>query len=350
MKYSSLILLAFFVITSLQSQSSLNILLVDDSKDNFDNTAAIANALTQGGYTFDLLNSPDTESGPTAADMSLYNLVIWHTSTDGVNLDLWARTDSDNAELAAYLAGGGNLWLIGNDFMFDRYSAPVSDFVEGDFAYDFLGIAQYTAQAYGDDGGLGVPAAAPADGHPIPGLEDITWQFSTLWWADVLTGRDGSVPIYNMSGDGYVFNGQTTGLWYDNGISLCLTFGFDLSLAGNQTMIDNTVSSVVDFFEGLLISNQTEVPATLAQINVFPNPSSARTSVLLDVVETTNVEIDILNAVGQQVAIIAPMAQIQPGNYTFTWTPADYLPNGNYYFRIRANDVVATRTVVLTRE
>jgi hypothetical protein len=343
-------LLTLLVSAALQGQSQLTILLVDDSKDDFDNTAAIANALTQGGYTFDVVNSPETTAGPTAADMAMYQLVIWHTSTDGVDLDLWARTDSDNAEIAAYLAGGGNLWLMGNDFMFDRYGAPMDDFAEGDFAYDFLGIAQYTAQAFGDDGGLGVPAMAPSDGQPMTGLEDITWQFSTLWWADVLTGRDEAVSIYDMSGAGYVFDGQTAGLWYDNGTSICLTFGFDLSLAGNQSMIDNTVDAVLTFWEAALLSNQTEVPAALTDVNVFPNPTTTRASLSLKVVETADVQIDVLNAVGQHVATVAPLARLLPDTYTFDWTPASQLPSGNYHFRVSVDGAVLTRTVVWVQE
>lgn len=345
-----LLMLGFGVLIAANTRAqALEILLVDDSKDDFSNTAVIAAALTQGGYDFDTFDAPGAANPLTAEDLGLYDLVIWHTSTDGAALDLWSRADADNEALIAYLENGGNLWLIGNDFLYDRYGAAAVDFTEGDFPYDFLGIAQYAAQAYGDDGGLGVPAVAPADDQPIEGIDNITWQFSTLWWADVITPRAGAVSIYNMSGNGYLFNGQASGLWYDNDVSKCLTFGFDLSLAGTQAMVDATVSSVIEFFRQELISYQEEVTAALPYITISPNPAAEAVQLTLELADQTFLQIDVFNALGQRVDAIAAPARMAPGIYTFIWAPAATLPNGNYGIRIRTRDKVVSRQVILSR-
>ncbi|RMG72625.1 MAG: hypothetical protein D6722_05140 [Bacteroidetes bacterium] len=53
--------------------------------------------------------------------MEAYDLVIWQTGADGNDLWLWNGRDEDNGNLKAYLNGGGRLWLIGTDLLYDRY-------------------------------------------------------------------------------------------------------------------------------------------------------------------------------------------------------------------------------------
>lgn len=331
------------------SQQTMRILLVDDSKDNFNNTAVIANALSNNNYDFDIIDAPNTAAGPTAEELMMYDLVIWHTSTDGVELDFWARFDENNPALLNYLSMSKGLWVIGNDFMYDRYQVTPVNFSAGDFVYDFLGIQQYAAQSFGNDGGLGVSFVRPAQEQPIVGLNNINWQFETLWWADVLAPRQGAESIYLMGGEGYPLSGQTAGLWFDNGLSKCLTFGFDLSLASSQSIVNQTVEAVVPFFEAALISSVASPAGVRAKAKIYPNPAHQSVNMELEVTENASFSIQIVNMLGQQVETIADKIALNTGVHHLSWTPAPQIPAGVYYCKIISDGYVASHTVILRR-
>ncbi len=304
MKY---FLLSMFLLLTVVGFGQISILVVDDSNDGFENTAALTTGLDNNSLTYDLFDAEGTATSPTAEYMGNYDLVIWHTSTNGVGLQFWNANDEINGQLALYLSEGGNLWVTGNDFLYDRYVTPYT-FAEGEFAYDFLGIASYDSQSYDDDGGIGVDFVAPASDQPITGLDNIDWTFSTLWYADAVTGRDGSVPIYEMGGTGYVFEGETAGLWYDNGTSKCLSFFFDLALASGQSVIDNTVASVVAHFEGL-ISSTENIELLETEVKVFPNPASEFVQISFEEIPTSKYNFAVTNQLGQ--TILSSKAQSQ---------------------------------------
>lgn len=293
------LLFGFLIFSTVIVAQDISILVVDDSKDDFENTANLTNGLDNSAISYDLFDAAGTSTSPTAEYLSDYDLVIWHTSTDGVGLYLWNGNDEINGELALYLSEGGNLWVIGNDYLYDRYLTPYT-FGAGEFAYDYLGISTYDAQTNTDDGGVGVEFVTPSTDQPITGLNNIDWIFSTLWYADVVTGIDGTVSIYDMGGTGYTFEGATTGLWYDNGTSKCLSFFFDLALASEQSIIDNTVASVVAFYEGVISSTQNPEFSSIS-IKVFPNPSSGIVQVQLTDIPGSVFSYEVVNQLGQVV-------------------------------------------------
>ncbi|MEL7250754.1 MAG: T9SS type A sorting domain-containing protein [Bacteroidota bacterium] len=343
-----LLLLTLLLSGALLHAQGIDILLVDDSDDSFDNTALLGNGLTNNGLAFDLFNSVDSTAGPSIDLMADYDLVIWHTSTDGDFLNFWNGDQSDNGNLSLYLEEGGSLWLIGNDFLFNRYGVPADTFQTGDFVYDYLGIAQYDAQAYGDDGNNGVPEVRPAENQPITGLDLIFWQFPTLWWADILTPRAEAITIYEMGHDNYVFAGESTGIWYAGENHRALTFAFDLALANNQEIIDLTVGSVVEFFAGFIVD--TEVINDLATaIEVYPNPSSGLATLSFSLAEAADVGIDVVNMLGQPVAQLLPNTSLAAGLQQIEWQPARELPNGLYQFRIAIDRQVVQKGIVLKR-
>ena len=83
---------------------------------------------------------------PSLTGLLEYDIVIWHTSNDGVDLQFWEGMDQDNEILKSYLSEGKILWVIGNDFLFDRHSTGAT-FDDGSFEHDFLGIFSYDAQS-----------------------------------------------------------------------------------------------------------------------------------------------------------------------------------------------------------
>ncbi|MCB0639619.1 MAG: T9SS type A sorting domain-containing protein [Lewinella sp.] len=326
----------------------LNVLLVDDSKDGYFNTTAISAALTAQGYDHDIYDAVDSVLSPSIDVLEPYDLVIWHTSTDGVGLYLWNTVDENNPDLAFYLAEGGNLWLIGNDFLYDRYDAPADTFETGDWVYDYLGIEQYDFQSFGDDGGLGLPFVSPASGQPIAGLGPINWQFPSIYWADAVTPRPEATAIYEMAGDGYVFAGRPTGVLYDNGTSVCLTFCFDLALAFDQETLGAVVSPVMSYFSSILADVPT-LPRSVASLRTYPNPATQWAELTLDLTSSAQVTAEIFALTGQRVHQLLPPQRLAAGTHQLRWTPGANIPNGLYLCRLTLDGEVLTRSILLQR-
>ena len=109
------------------------ILLVDDDN-NAPNTAPyFTAALDTLGYDYDVFDTGGS-SGPTAAELAGYAIVIWFSGdtyggTAGPN-------SSDESNLASYLDDGGHLFLSSQDYLYDQDLTP--------FGQTYLGIGSYT--------------------------------------------------------------------------------------------------------------------------------------------------------------------------------------------------------------
>lgn len=308
----------FFLFGAINSFAQINILFVDDSDDTFQNAETFYEAIEALDYTADYYDAVVEGSGPSLSEMENYDLVIWHTSTDGVGLYLWEGQDEDNEDLIAYLETGGNLWLVGLDFLFDRYGTPATEFTPEDFVYEFLGIWTYDSQSYGNDGQLGVPLISPLPDAPITGLQDVTWNLETLWWVDGITPTAGTPAIYQMDGDSYPLSGETCAVLKQGSGFTALTYLFDLALATPADLTGN-ISAVLEYFENLVLTtSDVDVETTTM---VYPNP--VRTYFRIQAEPNEKVEfISILNTNGRIVAGYEggydkyPAYDLGPGIYT----------------------------------
>jgi len=326
-----------------------SILLVDDSKDNFDNTGFLALALDSAGYAYTVFHADTEQTTPGADLMSQYDLVIWHTSTDGVGLFLWGNDGEENGDLQLYLEDGGNLWVIGNDFLFDRYGAAADTFQTGDFPYEYFGIERYVAQAYGDDGGIGVSSVAPATGQPADGLGELGWQFATLWWADAVAPRAEATPVYLMQGGaGYPLQDMPAAVWYDNGTFRTMSFYFDLALVSDFALAKETMASVVGLFSNF-VSSSAETQLVQSALGIAPNPFAQSVKLSLSLEQPSVASIKVLDLMGRELAQPLKARQLAAGDYDFQWTPAQALANGVYLARIEINGKTAAKYIVLSR-
>lgn len=273
MKFIQFILLAITFCGFFQSNltAQITVLVVDDSPDDFDNTLYLASTLDSLGIDY-FVHDAELSGTPDISILTAFDVVFWHTSTWGLDLLLWDNKDEDSQLLKEYLdQPNAKLWLIGNDFMFDRYKTVPTNFEPGSFCYDYLGMKSYVAQSYGDDGNVGVSFVKPASDNPIPDLKNMSWQFATLWWADQFLIRDEAKPVYLFGGDDYSLKDGITGYYFlrPNG-SKVLTFGFDLSLASNFSTMNQTVRSVMDWWQTIIASTNNNDDTTHLTWHVFP--------------------------------------------------------------------------------
>jgi hypothetical protein len=328
--------------------AQMSILFVDDSRDNFGNAELFEEAIDSVGYSSVYYHAEDSTSGPSADYMATFDLVLWHTSTIGFDLELWNRVDEDNNELINYLDGGGNLWLVGLDFLYDRYDVPgPTSFTEGDFVFDYLGISSYDAQSNADDGGLGVPFVKPDTNMIVIGLPELTWQFPALNWVDVVQLRPEAAPLYRMGGgENYPLVESICGAYYDNSGSKVVTYLFDLSVVEDFELLERAVSPVLAFFENFTTSTPTS--NFLEQnFEVYPNPAVSSFSLEFELEETASVEVSIVDYLGREVLLPVPSQLLTAGNNRFAELSLANLANGVYFVRMSVDGKVGMKPLAV---
>ncbi len=243
-----LIMLAFIMLTSLQG-FSLSTLLVNDNSADLTRVEVIKQAITDAGYDFSYYDATSEGSAPSYTLMSNFDLVIWYTGNDGSRLYFWNGNDSDNEAIKQYIDNGGMFWLMGLDFLYDRYPAVTLpyDFTEGDMMHDYFGISQYVGQSHVDDGlySDGVEEMDVINGNNIFTLSPVKWVYETLWYADALNTTSDAVPVYRLGPEGYDFYDYYSGVYYEKGNGKVLTFTFETA------RIDTPENTAELFKEGL---------------------------------------------------------------------------------------------------
>lgn len=326
------LLLLVLTLFALSLSAQMKILFVDDSTDEFGNAELIASSIDSLGFEYDYFHAADSASSPSDLLMKNYDLVIWSTSSIGFNLQLWNGIDEDNSNLKAYLDNGGKLWITGNDFLFDKYGAPPYTFSPGEFMYDYAGVHSYDVQSYGDDGSIGLSSASVADSSGIEALNDLSWIFSTLWWADGVSLLENSKPVYLMGGDtSYpLLNKTCASLHATDGFEV-LTYFFDLSLVNNFDALKSNMEAVLSYFQGEL-SELPRVNLHNAKLEVYPNPVEAGRTLSIDFVEASNsAEIPQIQIFDLQGKLVYSKSDINWRNSsTITITIPEYLTKGLY--------------------
>tara|TARA_B100000579_G_scaffold185022_1_gene150810 strand:+ start:1 stop:6612 length:6612 start_codon:yes stop_codon:yes gene_type:complete len=124
------------------------LLLDDDNSANnggyrIDTAEYYANALDNMTTTigYDIIVIDSGEDAPDFDTLSEYSLIIWACGSDyqSGETDI-TFTTNDKENVADYLEGGGGLWAIGQDILYD-FDSSDGDRSEGDFEYDYLGVA-----------------------------------------------------------------------------------------------------------------------------------------------------------------------------------------------------------------
>lgn len=335
MKNILLLTLVFFV--SAISAQSLTVLVVDDSSDDFGNSQKLADAIDSSGYEATYFDAQGDGVSPSLEDLNLFDLVVWHTSTSGDGLHFWNQTDTVNTVIQAYLEQPtANLWLVGNDYMFDRYGLPSVQFSAGDFVYDYLGIAAYASQTNTDDGGAGVPFVSPVENQPIPDIQNLYWTFATLWWADGFLPAPGATPIYQFDGTDYPLAGHLTSLYYETSFgSRVMTYGFDIALVDEFDNIKIQMGNVLDWWSGMIVSTD-DFQLTNTFLQAAPNTFRDQVTISIQSDKRLTATFDIFDSNGKHITRLLNNEMIIADNQqNITWNVPASLAAGLYYGRLQ---------------
>jgi len=261
----------FFVLFMSSAFAQLNVLLVDD--DNFtspDRLPAVSAAITTAGHNVTVFDAAGTLTIPTANYMKTFNIVVWYASIDGVGLMFWNGTDAVNTEITSYLNGGGKMWVIGTDLLYDFFGGAPVTFSAGNFAYDYLGISSYDVQSFVSDGGAGCPMIIKSPTQTTITPDSLTFIFPTTWYIDGVTPVAASTEaIYLMGPSSYSLFNKPTGVYYDGGTFQVLSFFFDVYEVASQTKLERIFKDALNAFQSAVPVELTSFSASAKNSNVI---------------------------------------------------------------------------------
>jgi len=252
------------------------ILLVNDNDNGSDRYLVLDTTLLNLGYDYDVYNTIETGNFPDITTLNLYDLVIWYTGNDGTDLFLWDTTDVTdykfNEPLIDYIDNGGDVWLQGLDFLYDIVGGAPDTFEDGQFIYNYMGIEEYVAQSYVDDGGIGLSQMDVVTNNGICSISPIEWSYSTLWYADAIAVVDGTNTIYEMGPDTYVFADYFTAFNRWVGEGCVMTFTVETARINTRENTEQLFFEVIEYFK--LTTSVDETVVENMGIVIYPNPTS----------------------------------------------------------------------------
>lgn len=318
-------------------QSAFSILFVNDNAVFAPNTTAVMTAIQQNGFSFSTFDAVAHMRSPTFDEMKLFDLVIWYTSTDGVGLYFWNGAEEDNPHLISYLESGGNLVVMGNDFLYDRYTTPYT-FQPGSFVHDFMGTLTYYAQSYGDDGFVGLPQLDLLPGQTIATLNPVQWVFPTLWWADACVPLPSAIPVYKMGPITYPLSNYFSAIYYQGSNFSTLSLFFDPALINTDANRANLMGSIINHFQNLVtLRENITLPRAL---RFSPSVFAQCSSILLPENNNSN-EIRIFDSMGRMVK----RQMLLQGTSVLPWDASDLRPG--YYTAVAYPEGISGRFTIV---
>jgi serine protease AprX len=123
---------------SFTTRSFPQILLVDDDDNGPDVRSYYTAALNGLGRSYDVFNTNNNAIEPTAAEISPYRIIIWFSgdSFGGTGNPKAGPSAASEVALAAWLDTGKRLWIVSQDYLYDRGQTT--------FMTNYLGLASFT--------------------------------------------------------------------------------------------------------------------------------------------------------------------------------------------------------------
>jgi hypothetical protein len=311
----------------------VSILLVDDDG-GAGLEAYLETALSDTGLAA-MVWDADLRGRPGLAELASYWAVLW--TTGGSNCT--QVTLSDEANLAAYLDQGGNLYLSSLDFL-SAHSDPTT------FITDYLHIESWNS----DVGGFSM---AGVDGDPIS--DGMT-----------LGQMGGPLPTsrtdkFNLSGADVIFTalGTPTGMKAEEGIHKLVFQSFPFenvkTTADDPSNQKTLISRIIAWFKGSAGTDDSGgTPfGKIALEQNTPNPFNPVTALSFTVPGGARAaRLDIYSVSGRLVATLHD-GPLGPGRHTVSWDGRDKsgsgLASGIYFARLSADGQEAFRRMTLLK-
>ncbi|MEO7174630.1 MAG: hypothetical protein ABIV51_02320 [Saprospiraceae bacterium] len=240
----------------LLAQKPISILFVKDGLNESGNSFAMQKAMDSLSIQYSTFDTKIAGKSPSFLYMQNFQLVIWYSSGIERNY-VWNIGGSDNTGLTTYLDNGGNLWLIGNDFLAERFGNFSQQFRPEEFPNKYLGISTYKCHAVAEISHEAECNLFPSEYCPISDLKSLSLAKMISNKVNVLTCNDLSVPVYQDHSACQTQRSKSCeAILCQNGASQVLTYAFDLNQQIDFEGIKSNISLVLSYFTQSALEDQ----------------------------------------------------------------------------------------------
>ncbi len=301
-------------------------------------------ALDFTGHTWAAWNL-DLYGKLSTADLSNFFAVVWNVGLGYPTVDT-----ADRTELAAYLDGGGRLFMSGQDIGWDIFDPNGYEYGTAAQTWyrTYLG-ASYVSDDTNDLSLIGIAGDPISDGLSV-----------------LITGGDGASNQDYPSeiqpyGNGeacilYSANREAavrtdTGTWR----SVYMAFGFEgISTAANRNLLMDRILDWFGISLGTGVNGESVRPLTLSTLRNHPNPFNPSTDVFFEIGgdRRTEAMVDVYDVSGEKIRTLYRGA-LDPGTHTLHWDgrtdDGRATASGVYLAHVRVGDHLQTLKMTLTK-
>ena len=260
---------------------------------------------------------------------------------------------AEQVKVKTFLQYGGKLFVSGSELAWDlSYKGNASD-------RDFLN--NYLKVKYVDDAPNGSPSttyqAQGIDGTIFGGLSSIPFDNGTqgtidVQWPDVISPMPGAVGCAKYAdfdtSNGYC--GVSYQGYYPSGTrpGMSVILGFPFETIYPQSLRTQLLGKILGFFGTISAIGPSEsLPKTFALYQNYPNPFNPTTTIRYVLPSDSFVVMRVFNALGQCIDKVLDARQ-SAGQHSVSWS-ASSIPSGIYFYRLEANNQLATRKMLVLK-
>ena len=294
-----------------QAMSGFTVLLVNDADSRPERYLYLDEALTESGYTHIVYDVVKTGVAPNIDYMSHFDMVFWYAANDGVDNNFWDVSDTTgnganavkaNPTIIEYLNGDGIVLATGTDLMYDIFGSTTTDFVAGDFIYDYLGITQYV-QAVKDVASVEITAE-----NEVTTTASFGFAWTTIYYPDGFGITDNATPLYKFpSNVDAAYAGLPTIVMNKPATGGTIIFnGSELAMLGDgtggvQSTVNDVTKEFIDYFAEQTPSSIKKIERNTLSFSIYPNPTSDELNIKFAMKTSDKVEIIVFDNKGQRV-------------------------------------------------
>jgi hypothetical protein len=161
-------------------------------------------------------------------------------------------------------------------------------------------------------------------------------------WINLWADEDNVELVGDFNGDGYddiVSYNQSIGTWWVALNQHNYTFVYDGNPLTDWGVAGGSPKVATDV--------DVSLPGSFALFQNYPNPFNPVTTISYSLPEATHVKLEVFNILGQRVALLVN-GDLPAGNHTTMWE-ADKQASGIYFYRLRTEDAIETKKMLLLK-
>ncbi len=266
---------------------------------------------------------------------------------------------------SAFIEDGGSFFFADMDYFYHHGENMEPTFSNGDFAYDFLGLAGgfNDVEINPDSVFYGLQDDMISEAFLDTPYRIYPLHFSGNWTDGVISNENALTFFYTAEfemGSAVRIDNLGSG-------NKSMYFAFDITSSavddsievdgewahfyGPSDQFTTLMDSVFEYFEIEFVNgidyNSETLPASIELSQNFPNPFNPSTSISFGIPHTQNVRLEVFNIHGQKVVSLLD-GKMNAGEHTVSFKPGN-ISSGIYFYTLEAGDFKQTMKMLFVK-